>query len=337
MPARPAAPLAALLLALALVPLFATPGGTAGSRFSVAVLRRDGVMIPFATFDGNRWTNRWPAENSSDFPIGLADVPKNWWPNNEVAGEWTAWLLSGSTQRIKALAPAQVRIHCVRRVGLRTNYVAVEPPPPPDFQPYPKNGLAVTGDATIERIQLVQPSSAEAAAVIESVKASVTEAEVRSIRLWMRVWQHPADEKTRAKTPFTLEVLARTPGIDPRSPVYYFEGIKKYPGFLQFSEGDVLEKGKADKGEMCDYLTFAGGWFITGARQGELKATVGAELSNCNRTGLAYTLPLGAIRVAGRLFWIVQTSGWDFERYDVIEIKAKDVKGVLSVGGGGCG
>ena len=47
-------------------------------------------------------------------------------------------------------------------------------------------------------------------------------------------------------------------------------------------------------------------------------------------------LPLGVMRLGGRLFWIAQFSGWDHERFVVIEIKAKTVEVAVNVWGGGC-
>ena len=130
-----------------------------------------------------------------------------------------------------------------------------------------------------------------------------------------------------------IEVLARTPGLLAGSTVAYFEGIKKYPGFIQLPASPQAARGGRGVPQSCEYLTFAGGWVITGPKEG---STIGADLSNCNREGLVYTLPLGAIRTGGRLFWIIQASSWDSERYDIVEIRQTDAKTVLSVGGGAC-
>ena len=58
----------------------------------------------------------------------------------------------------------------------------------------------------------------------------------------------------------------------------------------------------------------------------------------CHRETIRYMFPLGAIRIAGRLFWIAQWSGWDYEEYTIVEIKPeKDRTEVaLRVWGGGC-
>lgn len=336
MAGRPPRLASALLLLLACLTVFPESTRTAdGPRFTLAVLRRDGTLIPFARFDGRGWSNRWPVEQAVNVPIALADVPKGWWPNDTVTVDWTAWPLSGAARPIKVLAPTVVKIHCWRRVVLRTDFVPADPVPPPQVQPFPKSGLAVAGDVAIERVEVLPTTGPEADAIVESLKQGVLDAENKSVRMWSALWQHPVDEKGRAKTPLTLEVLSRTPGLEPGSSVYYFEGVKTYPGFPQASRRIPPSASASALMDMCDYLTYAGGWTIMSPKQ-PVKASVGAELSNCNREGLAYTLPLGAIRVAGRLFWVVQVSSWDFERYDVVELKTGGVKVVLSVGAGAC-
>ncbi len=335
MRARLAGLLVTILLAAGFT-FFPTPGRSDGYMFSVAVLRRDGVIVPFATFDGNRWNNRWPAEHATDLPIALPDVPKDWWPDGRAQADWTAWLTTGDSRPIKVQAPVTLNVHCTRRVGLRTDFVAMEPAPPPTFQPYPKSGIAVSGPTpvAVERIQLVSLASPDARALVDQVKDGVAAAETKKVRAWAEVWKHPVDEKGRAKVPVTLEVLARTPGVTAGSMVSYFEGVKKYPGFIQ-TQLTPLPPSVGGLPQFCEYLTFAGGWVFSGTRE-PVKPEVGADLSNCNREGLVYTLPLGAIRANGRLFWIVQASSWDFERYDVIEIKPTEIKSALSVPGGAC-
>jgi hypothetical protein len=186
---------------------------------------------------------------------------------------------------------------------------------------------------TIERIELVPADSTDAKALAEKVKRPVAEAETKRVRAWAQEWAHPVDDKGRAAAPFTVEVVAKTAGLLHDSTVTYFEGVKKYPGFIQVLQNPAPGVTPTGLAQSCEYITFAGGWVITGAKEG---TTIGADLSNCNREGLVYTLPLGAIRTGGRLFWIVQASSWDAERYDVVEIRQTDVKTVLSVGGGTC-
>jgi hypothetical protein len=47
-------------------------------------------------------------------------------------------------------------------------------------------------------------------------------------------------------------------------------------------------------------------------------------------------LPLGAFSLDDRLFWLAQFSGWDHERYVVLEIKDKRVDVIVNSWGGAC-
>ena len=82
-------------------------------------------------------------------------------------------------------------------------------------------------------------------------------------------------------------------------------------------------------------MAFGTGWFVREGGQVRSLLTV-VDLLSCDRAGASYMLPLGAVRIGGRLFWLAQFSGWDHERFAVLEIKAKTVEAVLSVWGGGC-
>ncbi len=336
MPVRRARPVAGLFAAvvIALVALLPSNGWPASDlRFTIAVLRRDGAILPIASYDGGRWTSRWPSDPATPVPIGLADVPGRWWQGGTPALKWTAWLTSGASQQVTVTAPVLLRVHCTRRIGLRTDFMSADPPPPPGVQPYPKSGLAVAGASIrVDPVTIVSLNAPAAAAFAKSVAADVTAAETRRVRQWSGLWRHPADEKARAETPLTLELMAYTPGVRQGSQVHYFEGVKKYSGIPRWAPGAKSEVTL----ETCDYLTIAGGWVVGDPADPKTRPEVGAELTNCDREGVVYGLPLGAIRVDGRLFWVIQSSGWENERYEVIEIKNQEVKPVLSVGGGSC-
>lgn len=324
--------LAAVLFAL--VVLLPTPVASEGrTRFTVAILRRDGVLMPFANYDRGRWSTRWPTQPETAVPIGLGDIPRDWWQEDTPALRWAAWLTSGGRRDITVTGPLALRILCTRRIALRTDFVAVEPAPPPMVQPYPKAGLAIAGaDIRVEPVNEISLASPTAKAFAQAVAAPVAEAETERAKRWAPVWRHPATEKARAETPLVLELLSRSYGLDGTSEVRYFEGVKKYAGLPRWRPGGKTETTL----DMCDYLTFAGGWVVGDPADPKARPQVGAELTNCQREGVVYGLPLGAIRVDGRLYWVLQSSGWDVERYDIVEIRKKEVKTVFSVWAGAC-
>ena len=59
MPDRNSALLAAAAVAIVAIQV-AAAGGADSPPFAVAIVRRDGMLIPIGAFDGRRWSNAWP-------------------------------------------------------------------------------------------------------------------------------------------------------------------------------------------------------------------------------------------------------------------------------------
>ena len=83
-----AASAALVLAALAVVRgaggLDAVPGVSGAQarreRITLGVLRADGILLPFASLDGDRWETQWPANaDGLELPINLDAVPQRWW------------------------------------------------------------------------------------------------------------------------------------------------------------------------------------------------------------------------------------------------------------------
>src|ERR671930_1567575 len=114
--------------------------------FTVGALRRDGIVIPFAAYDGKRWVSRWPQPSRDEsVPISLSSVPGRWWGPAGVRESWQAWIV-GETREVpplKVVQPDVVDVHCTRQIGLRTEYRPAAVPPPPRAQPHPKDDVVV--------------------------------------------------------------------------------------------------------------------------------------------------------------------------------------------------
>ena len=52
-------------------------------RLVLGVVRNDGLLLPFAAFDGRKWSTPWPGDiggpGTPDLPVNLASVPAKWW------------------------------------------------------------------------------------------------------------------------------------------------------------------------------------------------------------------------------------------------------------------
>jgi hypothetical protein len=291
----------------------------ASDAFAVGVLRRDGVIVPFAAFDGKRWSNAWPPPALDlTVPIGVRAVPSKWWgPAKKPLESWQALLAptADAWRTLNVVQPDWVEAHCERQIGLRTDYVPAAVVPPRTTRPYPKDGVAVSPPHAVEPIAIVPPLGPDA----QSLTSALLDAFNRSERVLEDRYGHSV--KRRAREGVVPAVEAVYAFGDERR-VYYVEATRPY-----------RELGQT--GRDCTSMAFGTGWFVREAGQVRSLLTV-VDLLSCDRAGASYMLPLGAVRIGGRLFWLAQFSGWDHERFAVLEIKAKTVEAVLSVWGGGC-
>ena len=289
--------------------------GDSRAAFAVGVLRRDGLVLPFAFFDGKRWDAPWrPPNRDLAVPIDLRAVPRRWWGVGAPLEQWDLHLQRG-TQTARVVQPDWVDVHCARYIGLRTDYQPAAPAPPRSEQPYPKDGLAVSPPHDVERIEIVAPEANELRALLPLVRTSFNDAE-RDVE---SRYGHPITRRAREGVVPTIEA-AYAYGDTPR--IYYIEATRSYRLLGQAS------------GE-CTGIGSGTGWFVRDA-SGTRALTMVVDLLNCERQAASYMLPLGAVRLDNRLYWLAQFSGWDHERYVVLEVKTKAVEVIVNRWGGAC-
>jgi hypothetical protein len=288
---------------------------TRPGAFGVAVLRRDGVLIPFAAFDGRHWRNAWPGPQTQVVvPITVASVPKRWWGPVGPLETWQAWV-DAIGRVIHVTQPDWVGVHCARHLALRTDYATAGLIPPDGEQPYPKDGVAVSPPQPIERIQAIAPAAMElqplAPVLLEAFNVAEREPAMRT--------NHPMPRRVRDQITPAIEA-AYAFGDSPR--FYYVEAMRMYRLLGQAPDE-------------CAASAFGTGWFVR--EGGAFRSLVTAvDLLPCNGFGASYMLPLGVMRTAGRLFWLAQFSGADHERYAVLDLTPKKVDVMISTWGGGC-
>lgn len=283
--------------------------------FTLAVLRQDGILIPFATYDGD-WKNYWPVPRVAfDVPIALDDVPKRWWPEQRVQRDWTLWQSDGDSKPLKAMAPVWFRAQCLSNVGLKTDLEPRGPLPPPDATPYPKAGLATSVapgiEPGIEPIVVLDDSSPDWRWVLEILRAPFEKAENEAIRRASYGRKHPYSIRERMLRPIQLEVLYRSPDAAPGGFVFYFEAVRRY---------EEPPRKKATGDPPCDVITYAWGW-VRLRPDGTSSAMIDAAVTDCYRWNVSFVLPLGLMRTkTGQPLWVLQSSAWQGESYFVVEL-----------------
>lgn len=283
------------------------------SPFTVGALRRDGIIIPFAAFDGTRWSNRWPMPTRDpSVPINLISVPSRWWGPAGPRETWQVWTAATPPKTVRVTQPDIVDVHCTQQIGLRTDYRPAEPPPPWSEQPYPKDGIAVSPPQRLDRVTILQPAAPELLPLAPVLRDAFDKAE----RQTASSFQVPYSQRARERVDPGIEA-AYAYGAEPR--MYYVESSRVY---RRLGEGT------------CG-IGFGTGWFRrSGTAFAPLAMTVD-ELP-CDKYGATYMYPFGTMTLGGRTYWIAQFSGWDHERFVVVETRPKGVEAVVNAWGGGC-
>jgi hypothetical protein len=291
-------------------------------RFTVGVLRRDGLLLPFASFDGDDWSSPWPdPAQASTLPIALDDVPKKWWGAAGAGASWTAWLGDGETRPLKLIAPIAIPVFCSTRLAVTTSYRGA---PFDRGEPTaPKDGVAIGGDAaTLFPISTVSVSSADAREVVQLITDDFNREEKVAAARFTR-WKHPFSEDQRRQFPIELEAFYRASDTTRRGAwtTTYLEAVRKFP--------------PGPKDEDCGLISFARAW-VRQRQDAKPDIDVGVRIAYCDRADIAFMQPFGRLVLGDEVYWIYQSSSWRDELYTVARMRPTDVKPVVAVSGGFC-
>ncbi len=294
-------------------------------RGMVAVLRRDGLILPFAAFRGTTWSTPWPAYlQNQELPVNVESIPERWWGSaldeDDALPKWTAWLTSGRSAPVSITGLQLLRVRCETRMALRSDYRTAEPLPLTPVEPFPKDGLAITAGVTLEPLEVVSPTDPAAAALIGAIMRELNRVENREIGLVASGgWKHPFPRREREKLPVKLESWYRT-SLPDGTQVSYIEAVRAYPARAE------------DDG--CGLETLFSGWVVQRKGRDEPRVQVGSRITYCDRVGATFMLPFGILRLRDRTFWISQLSGRETEWYAVTELGRDRVRAVVEYPGG---
>jgi hypothetical protein len=288
--------------------------------FTIGLLRRDGIVTPFATFDGRNWTSPWPANvRPPEVPGSLPAVPTKWWGKPGLLETMTLWVTGENRGPIRVEGPTSVRIMCSSRVGLRSNYVSPLPVPPPTEASYPKDGIVVSGATVVEAIAAVPQSSPEWAGSATVLIEPFDNAETVAAGAFTH-WEHPVPRKERQKVPIEIEALYKAPMDSDGWVAYRFQAVKRYLG---------------PAGGDCGLLSSASGWILQGPN-GKRWTELAVRITYCDRMDDIVAVPFGLVRAGGKSYWIYQMSGYDREGYAVSRPTPKAVEANVQYPAGSC-
>ena len=311
------------LAAAVLLAALAAAGVIAAERqkFTLAALRSDGVIIPFASFDGKSWNLHWPDSDAREpLPISLADVPKKWWGPQGPDVPWTARLPGGVTRPLTLGKPVHAKVFCSGHPAIATDYRGG--PINPREPTVAKDGLAIAGDVKVEEVVNISVHSPEAKRVIGLITDEFNKQEKIATDNFMN-WTHPYWADERKTYPVELEAFYRSSESTPKGTwkTTYVEAIRRFP------------TRPVDRG--CGLITFARGW-LTEQDGKKPVFDIGARVTYCDRAEVAFMQPFGRLHLDNEAYWVYQVSSWRDEFYAVSRVRPEGVKAMVVIAGGGC-
>lgn len=322
MRARLAGPCAALVCVVAHAAQDQPIGVPHDGRGAVAILRRDGLIFPFASFNRDAWTVTWPLDvDPLEVPARLEGIPRKWWGQAK-PGRWRVYPPAGGPTTIEIAQPMVMRVFCSPRLWLATSYKSPFELPPVTVDPFPKDGLAISGDVPVEPVETLSPANPDWGKLTVDLLDEFNRAEDTTIDGVRRTagWRHPVPPATRRRMPLRIESWYRAASSEPGWTVSYVESVRAY-------EPRPEEKG-------CGLETLISGWVHH--KDGVLKRVTGlsGKLTYCDRVGATFMLPFGRIRPKEKEYWIFQLSGWESEWYGVAEVGRERARHIIEVPAG---
>jgi hypothetical protein len=303
--------------------LFSTPPVFSAdtSALLIGVVRSDGVIIPFASYDGSRWDTPWPA---ADTPVDttlktLDALPKKWYaPLVAAPREWYVRTRTGGFHAARVDRPVVVKSRCSELWGLAADPVkgSEDASREPQSGAVSKDGIALSRNIQIQPVAAVGKDSEEWRGLQSVIRAAFSAAENKK--------GHPLSPEVREREEFTLPVLFRGTEEADGSIIYYFEAGRNY-----VTAG--LLPGTSPAG-----ASFLRGW-LRRDRAGALsfiQQNFTSERFSAPREPAL--VPLGILNPGGNALWVVQAQEQGSESYRILELGRTEVRVIAEMFGGGC-
>lgn len=225
---------------LVLAAMVITSAAAQDQKFTVAIVRPDGALVPFAAYDAGRWERAWSEADEATDITAIDSVPSVWRRRGgSVPNVWRVWPASGGTPIQAQVSGIEVvEAHCSGQVALKTNLPSAKAEHPLKF------GVAVDSSSVpVGAVEEVRRSDSIWAAAERAVLASFSRLE--SAQATRNGEQLPRE----TPVPVTQITALYREAKSPRSPLY-FVAEKKY------------RTARFPQDPQCSALTMMTGWLV---------------------------------------------------------------------------
>lgn len=197
----------------------------------VAVFRTDGVVVPFARYANQKWTNPWHSPRPDDQAYEMAtiaDLPKPWYQSFvKTPAEW--YLLSPARGELTVRASKNVEVcsHCQKVWGLLSDY--------PNATPARRNecvttlGVALNEKRSSRAMERLTDASPDWKQLLTLITPHFERAEIAALThegASLYASQIPSAQD-RAKMPLSMQKVYRNQLTDEGQALLYFEASRE--------------------------------------------------------------------------------------------------------------
>lgn len=297
------------------------------TQLMIGVADSNGIILPFAVYDGERWTNPWPEEDY-DVYERIEDVPKSWYsPLEKISEKWNIIYQDGKTGTMEISKPARVHSWCSHNrwalIGEATKKEYTGSRYGYDYRISNAEGLflATTSLPTGSGMKVPNKQSDEYSEIYELVDAGINASE--------GIGNHPVPEGERGAARTELTTIVRNETPQDGCVIYYVEARREYPDNSKKPWPEGLTIFKA-----VSYLKV---WVLKDSNKRLSFMQQDFQILN---DWIIYTPSdevLGILSLAKRSYWIIRDwTSYESESWLIFDVSPSGVKQVLSVSGGGC-
>jgi hypothetical protein len=225
---------------------------------------------------------------------------------------WTVWPATGAPSiqaQVNGIEVADA--HCGGQVALKTSLRPIKAEHPMKF------GVALDSNIPVGSIEEVRESSSVWKGAEQVVLSNLSKLETAQAQTQRQELPRDTPQPVARMTALYREAKS------PRSPLY-FVAEKKY------------RTPSSPQDPSCERITVMTGWLVPTGGGGLTLRDGKVFLSDCDEKEVRTALPLAAVRVASRVFWVLQEHGYEDETYLIAEIGPTGVRYPIEVNGGGC-
>jgi len=283
--------------------------------FVLAFSGWNGALQILGRFTGTTWINTWPAPAETDVSVPpLSQVP-TLWLGQPVPRNWTLWMRDGLKVPVAVAGTRRGAGDgggCTQPLVLALNLPQGTPPGLLD------GGLAVDTDQPVEEFESLSSATLRFLRFEPLIRETFSAHERQVID--QSGQESAAELRARMdRIPIRVEALFMPVRYDIAPLIYYFVATKRVEDDHGSTRGIVIS-----------------GWIRTSSeKQGTAFGVSGHAFSGDAHPGDGLR-PLGVLRVASRVFWVMGAPGYESTAFHIYEVTAAGINLVLTVDGGGC-